>query len=43
MGVPIAKIELLLAAAKFPASLEAPIGEEEETPLGHFVRDMTSR
>jgi RNA polymerase primary sigma factor len=43
MGVRIAKIELLLAAAKFPASLEAPIGEEEETPLGHFVRDMTSR
>ena len=43
MGVRTAKIELLLAAAKFPASLEAPIGEEEETPLGHFVRDMTSR
>jgi RNA polymerase primary sigma factor len=43
MGVPVGKIELLLAAAKFPASLEAPIGEEEETPLGHFVRDMTMR
>jgi RNA polymerase primary sigma factor len=43
MGVPVGKVELLLAAARLPASLEAPIGEEEETPLGHVVRDMASR
>jgi RNA polymerase primary sigma factor len=43
MGVSVAKIELWLAAARLPASLEAPIGEEEETPLGHFVRNTVSR
>ena len=43
MGVPVGKVELLLDAAKYPASLEAPIGEGEETPLGHLVPDMTSR
>jgi RNA polymerase primary sigma factor len=43
MGVRTAKIELLLAAAKLPASLEAPIGDGEKTPLGHFVRDTLAR
>jgi RNA polymerase primary sigma factor len=43
MGVPVGKIELLLEAAKHPASLEAPVGEREETPLGHLVRDVTTR
>jgi RNA polymerase primary sigma factor len=43
MGVPVGKVELLLDAAKYPASLESPIGEGEETPLGHLVPDMTSR
>jgi RNA polymerase primary sigma factor len=38
-----AKVELLLDAAKHPASLEAPIGEGEETPLGHLVRDVSAR
>ena len=38
-----AKVELLLDAAKHPASLEAPIGEGEETPLGHLVRDVSTR
>ncbi len=41
MEVPIGKIELLIEAAKHPASLEAPIGEDEETPLGHFVSDKS--
>ncbi|HZR22215.1 MAG TPA: sigma-70 family RNA polymerase sigma factor [Vicinamibacterales bacterium] len=40
MGVAVGKIELLLEAAKHPTSLEAPIGEDEETPLGHFVSDQ---
>jgi RNA polymerase primary sigma factor len=39
MSVPIAKVELLLDAAKTPASLEAPVGEEEETRLGDLVKD----
>jgi RNA polymerase primary sigma factor len=42
LSVPVAKVELLLEASKHPASLEAPLGEDEEIPLGHFVRDMTS-
>ena len=43
MRVPVGKILLLLEAAKYPASLEAPSGEGEEIPMGHFVRDVTSR
>jgi RNA polymerase primary sigma factor len=43
VGVPLGKVELLLDAARYPASLEAPVGEGEETPLGHLVRDVTSR
>jgi len=43
MGVPIAKIELLIDAARHPASLETPVGERDETPLGHLVRDPTTR
>jgi RNA polymerase primary sigma factor len=39
----IQRVELLLDAAKHPASLEAPIGEGEEPPLGHLVRDVTRR
>jgi RNA polymerase primary sigma factor len=43
MGVPISKIELLIDAARHPASLETPVGERDETPLGHLVRDASSR
>jgi RNA polymerase primary sigma factor len=43
MAVPVGKVLLLLDAAKHPASLEAPIGEDEETPLGRLVRDVTFR
>ncbi len=43
MAVPVGKVELLLDAAKHPASLETPVGEGEETPLGHFVRDTATR
>jgi len=39
VGMPVRKVELLLDAARHPASLEAPVGEDEETPLGHLVRD----
>jgi RNA polymerase primary sigma factor len=43
MGVPVNKVELLLEAAKHPTSLESPVGEREETPLGDLVRDVNSR
>jgi len=43
MGVPISKVELLLEAARHPTSLESPVGEREETPLGDLVRDVTTR
>jgi RNA polymerase primary sigma factor len=43
VGLPVTKVELLLRAAKNPASLETPVGENEQTPLGHFVRDVTTR
>ena len=42
MGVPVGKVLLLLDAAKHPASLEVPVGPDEETLLGHLVRDVTS-
>jgi RNA polymerase primary sigma factor len=43
VGVPTGKIDLLLDAARHPASLDTPIGEQEETPLGHLVQDTRSR
>jgi RNA polymerase primary sigma factor len=39
----VGKVHLLLDAAKHPASLETPVGESDETPLGHFVQDVTTR
>ncbi|MBZ5559967.1 MAG: sigma-70 family RNA polymerase sigma factor [Acidobacteriia bacterium] len=43
VGITVGKVELLLDAARHPTSLEAPLGEGEETPLGHLVRDVTGR
>ena len=44
VGMPVRKVELLLEAARHPASLETPVGEGgEETPLGHLVRDVATR
>jgi RNA polymerase primary sigma factor len=43
MGVKVGKVELLLDAARHPASLDQPIGEGEETELGHLVRDTAAR
>jgi RNA polymerase primary sigma factor len=42
IGVRVDKVLLLLEAAKHPASLEAPVGEEGETLVGHLVRDVKS-
>jgi RNA polymerase primary sigma factor len=43
MQVKVAKVELLLEAARHPASLDQPIGEGEETDLGALVRDTSTR
>jgi RNA polymerase primary sigma factor len=43
MDVPIGKVHLLLEAARHPASLDMPVGEDEATPLGHLVRDPAAR
>ena len=43
VGMPVEKVELLLEASRHPLSLEAPVGEDEETSLGDLVRDVTSR
>jgi RNA polymerase primary sigma factor len=43
VGIPVGKVMLLLEAARLPASLETPVGEDEETPLALLVRDVGSR
>ena len=43
MQLPLAKVQLLLEAARSPASLEAPVGEDEETRLGDMVRDAAAQ
>jgi RNA polymerase primary sigma factor len=43
LELPVGKVQLLLEAAKPTASLEAPIGEEEETGLGALLPDATAR
>src|SRR4051812_18609563 len=42
MGVSVGKVELLLDAARHPASLDTPVGSDEETQLGHLVRDVSA-
>jgi RNA polymerase primary sigma factor len=43
LQLPLGKVELLLEAARQPASLETPIGEGEETQLGDLMRDVNAR
>jgi RNA polymerase primary sigma factor len=43
MQMPIGKVQLLLEAARTPSSLEAAVGEDEETRLGDLVRDVTAQ
>ncbi len=43
MGVPVNKVELLLEAARQPASLEATVGESEETELGDLLKDVKAQ
>lgn len=43
MGLRLSKVELLLDAAKLPASLDAAIGDDGETHLGDMLHDSTVR
>jgi RNA polymerase sigma factor (sigma-70 family) len=40
LDVPLHKIELLIDAAKHPASLETPVGGDDETTMGQLMRDV---
>jgi RNA polymerase primary sigma factor len=42
LGVPIEKVRKTKEVAQQPVSLEAPIGEDEESRLGEFIEDKTS-
>jgi RNA polymerase primary sigma factor len=42
LGMPLAKLQMLLDAARVPTSLDAPIGEEEENSLRTVLRDVTA-
>ncbi len=39
MGMPVEKVREILKIAQEPVSLESPIGEEEDSQLGDFIRD----
>ncbi|MGH9309438.1 MAG: sigma-70 family RNA polymerase sigma factor [Vicinamibacterales bacterium] len=42
LELPVGKVQLLLEASRSPASLEAPVGEDEETRLGDMVKDAAA-
>jgi RNA polymerase primary sigma factor len=43
MELPVGKVQLLLEAARSPSSLEAPVGEDEETRLADLVKDTAAQ
>jgi RNA polymerase primary sigma factor len=42
LGMPLGKLQLLLDAAKIPASLDATIGEDEEMKLGSLLQNTAA-
>ena len=42
MDIPAEKIRGIIKLAQFPVSLEAPIGEEEDSDLGDFIEDRNA-
>jgi RNA polymerase sigma factor (sigma-70 family) len=42
LGMPVTKLQLLLDAARVPTSLDAPIGEDEESTLRNVLRDANA-
>ena len=43
MGVPVARVEQISRVSQRTLSLEAPVGEEEDSFLGDFVEDVEAR
>ena len=43
MEMPLGKVQLLLEAARTPSSLEATVGEDDETRLGDLVKDLSAQ
>jgi RNA polymerase primary sigma factor len=42
MGIPVEKVQQIQKIAQEPTSLEAPVGEEEDSSLGDFISDPTA-
>jgi RNA polymerase primary sigma factor len=42
LGMPLGKFQLLLDAARIPASLDEPVGEDEETALRTLLRNAAA-
>jgi len=42
MGLPIAKLRLLRKVARQPISLEAPVGDDEDSQFGDFLEDRST-
>jgi RNA polymerase primary sigma factor len=42
MELPVEKVRMVLKIAKEPISLEAPVGEEEDSHLGDFIEDKNA-
>ena len=42
MEIPVSKIEFIRRSAQTPISLEAPISQEQDSPIGKFIRDDKS-
>src|ERR1700759_166202 len=42
LGMPLEKVRKVLKIAKEPLSLETPIGDEEDSPLGDFIEDKNA-
>ncbi len=42
MGMSVAKIDEILKTSRDPVSLDSPIGEEEDSQLGDFIKDESS-
>lgn len=43
MGIPVDKVNKILKIAKEPISMETPIGDEEDSSLGDFLPDTSTR
>ena len=39
LGLETSKVEWMLRVSRYPESLEVPVGEENDSELGHFIKD----